>query len=69
MRASTLGEVPKSTLKDKVNNKDQNIEKLVNFQSCRKLVLSEAGFAGRSYASEIGNSIPNFEHHAFYFIP
>ena len=38
MRASTLGEVPKSTLKE------QNIEKLVNFRSCRKLVLSEAEF-------------------------
>jgi len=44
MRASTLGEVSKSTLKDKVNNKEQNIEKLVNFLSCWKLVLSEAEF-------------------------
>lgn len=44
MRASTLDEVPKSTLKDKVNNKEQNTEKLVNFRSCRKLVLSEAEF-------------------------
>jgi hypothetical protein len=44
MRASTLGGVPKSTLKDRVNNKKQNIEKLVNFRSCRKLVLSEAEF-------------------------
>jgi hypothetical protein len=38
MRASKLGEVPKSTLKVKVNNKEQNIEKLFNFRSCTKLV-------------------------------
>jgi hypothetical protein len=44
MRASTVGEVPKSTLKYKVKNKEQNIEKLVNFRSCRELALREAEF-------------------------
>jgi hypothetical protein len=42
MRKAELCEAPKSTLK--VNNKEKNIKKLYNIRSCRKPVLSEAGF-------------------------
>jgi hypothetical protein len=42
LRASKVFEVPKSTLKDKVNNNEQNIEKLVNIRIGRKPVLPES---------------------------
>ena len=38
MRASELCEVRTSTLKDTVNNKDENTEKLVNIRRSRKPV-------------------------------
>ena len=41
MRAYKLCEVPKSTLKDKVKNKEKNIEKISQYSSCRKPVLDE----------------------------
>jgi hypothetical protein len=44
MRASKLCELPKSTLKDRVNNKEQNTEKLVRIRSYSKPVLSETDF-------------------------
>jgi hypothetical protein len=44
LRAFELCEVPKSTRKDTVNNKVENIEKLVNIPGSRKPVLSEVDF-------------------------
>ena len=40
MRASKLRELPKSTLKARFKNKEQNTEKLVSIRSYSKLVLS-----------------------------
>jgi len=44
LRASELREVPTSTLKDKVNNKEENTERLVNIRRSREPVLSEVDF-------------------------
>ena len=44
LRASELCEMPTTTLKDKVNKKEENIEKLVNIRGSRKPVLSEVDF-------------------------
>jgi hypothetical protein len=41
LRASKLYDGPKSTLKDKVNHKEQNVEKLVNIRIGRKPILPE----------------------------
>ena len=41
LRASELCEVPTSTVKNIVSNKEENIEKLVNTLGSRKPVLSE----------------------------
>jgi len=74
MRASTLDEVPKPTLNDKINNKENNFEKLVNFRSCRKFALSEAEFRWFLFGKRLcernwEHGIPNFEYHVFYLIP
>jgi len=44
LRASELCEVATSTLKDTVNNKEENTKKLVNIRRSRKLVLREVDF-------------------------
>ena len=66
LRASKLREVPKSTFKDKVNSKDQNIEKLRagNIRSCRKPVLLRqilsSFFSGRGCVGKIKNILVVF---------
>ena len=56
MRASKLRELPKSTHKDRDNNKKQNVETLVSIRSFNKPVLSEADFRpfSRNSLCEIG---------------
>jgi len=71
MRAFKLRELPKSTLKDRVNNKEQNTEKLVSIRSYSKPVLSEADFRPFSGKRLCGRnwepSIPNFANIAFFY--
>jgi hypothetical protein len=73
MLASKLRELPKSTLKDRVNNKEQNTEKLVSIRSYSKPVLSEADFRPSSGKRLCGrnweHSIPNFTNIEFFIIP
>lgn len=60
MQASKPCELPKPTLKGRVNNKEQNTEKLVRVRSYSKPVLSEADCRpslGRGYVGEIGNIV------------
>ena len=69
MRASKLYELPKSTLKYTVNNKEQNTEKLVIIRSYSKPVFSEPEFRPFSEKRLCGrnweHSIPNFANIAF----
>jgi len=68
--ASVLCELPKSTLEDKFNNKEQNIKEIILIRSCRKSVLSEAdfrNFSERVYLDEVRNIV--FTISNFLFIP
>ena len=59
LRTSELREVPTSTIKDKVNNKEENIEILVNIRGSRKPVLSEVEFRCLFFLNSVRGEIGN----------
>jgi hypothetical protein len=70
LRASKLCEVPRSKLKYKINNNEQNIEKSTNIRNCRKAILmkqiSGIFFSGTGYVGEIRNIVFLISHTVFF---